>query len=588
MRSRHLLLASSSARGLAIRPMLASLAIGAVLASFVACTRDPSPRATDPAEPTVPIPPVDPDREDARAPRVVARPPRVSVAPLATGAGYDPTHEARRTRGRIDNFEAAVPPLCYTATGAASNPCWVCHTVGQSPNDLEDVELQQAYAFSDFAADNHWENLFAPPPPATLDDASLLAYVRGDNYRELGSALAELKRRGEYPGYVPDLDLAAGFDDEGFARDGSGWRALRYQPFPGTFWPTNGSADDVFVRLPAEFRRSRAQYRANLAILEASIASDPRAPDDELVRAIEPVDERTIELDLDRDGVLAIATEVRRLPARYVGVDHRVRRRVFPEGTELLHSVRYLDPDAPSGMAQRMKELRYMKKIEEYDDWRIHAAYAEELDEKERGKLPRYEGSPMVGLISFLGWQLQGFIEDAEGRLRVQTEEEHRFCMGCHQGIGVSVDGTFSFARKVPGLEGWRPQDLRGLSDRPQVGHAEGEVLTYLRRVNAGDELRSNVEMRARFFDARGQVREAEVRRAAPGGERDLAWLLSPSRERALALDRAYLGIVRAQAFRTGRDALLVPATNVHRRIENEATEIERVHFDGRLHLVWE
>lgn len=564
-----------------------SIALAAALASLAACTRDPSPRTTEPSEPRDPVGPLDPnERADARAPRVVARP-SVTVAPLTTDAGYDPTHEARRTRGRVDNFEAAVPPLCYTATGADSNPCWVCHTVGQSPNDLEDVELQQAYAFSDFAADNHWENLFAPPMPPAIDDAALLAYVRGDNYRALARALAELKRRGEYPGYVPDLDLDAGFDDEGLARDGSGWRALRYQPFPGTFWPTNGSSDDVFVRLPADFRRSRAQYRANLAILEAAIASDPRAADAELVRGIEPIDERTVELDLDRDGALAIATEVRGLPARYVGVDHRVRRRVFPEGTELLHSVRYLDPDAPSGMARRMKELRYMKKIEEYDDWRIHAAYGEELDEKERGKLPRYEGSPMVGLISFLGWQLQGFIEDTEGRLRVQTEEEHRFCMGCHQGIGVLVDGTFSFARKVPGLEGWRPQDLRGLSDRPQVGHAEGEVLTYLRRVNAGDELRSNEEMRTRFFDARGRVREAEVRRAAPGAERDLAWLLSPSRERALALDRAYLGIVRAQAFRTGRDALLAPATNVHRRVENEATEIERVHYDGRLHLDW-
>ncbi|MCB9614012.1 MAG: hypothetical protein H6722_16350 [Sandaracinus sp.] len=548
---------------------------------LLACTRGPE-ASSDGSEPS-------PDVEVPPAPTLEAHVerfgPNASIA--TTDAGYDPTFDARRTRGRVTNPEAAVPPLCYTATGGASNPCWVCHTVGQSPNDLEDVELQQAYAFSDFARDNHWNNLFEPPAAPPIDDAALLAYVRADNYRALGVALTELAARGEYPGYVPDLDLEAGFDDEGFARDGSGWRALRYQPFAGTFWPTNGSTDDVFVRLPEAFRRDRATYRANLAILEAAIASDPRLRDADVEREVEPIDERAIELDLDRDGTLGVATSVRGLPSHYVGTDHPVRRRVFPEGTELLHSVRYLDPDAPSGMARRMKELRYMRKIEEYDDWRIHAAYAEELDEKERGKLPRYEGSAMVGLISFLGWQLQGFLEDAEGRLRAQTDEEHRVCVGCHQGIGVLVDGTFSFARKVPGAEGWRPQDLRGLSDRPQVGHAEGEVLTYLRRVRAGDELRANGEMIERFFDAQGRVRADEVRRAAPGGDRDLAWLLMPSRQRALALDRAYLGLVRAQRFHLGRDAVLAPPTNVHRRIENEATELEQVHFDGRLHLEW-
>ena len=31
---------------------------------------------------------------------------------------------------------------------------------------------------------------------------------------------------------------------------GSDWRTVRYQPFPGAFWPTNGSTGDVFIRLP--------------------------------------------------------------------------------------------------------------------------------------------------------------------------------------------------------------------------------------------------------------------------------------------------------------------------------------------------
>ncbi|HJL49591.1 MAG TPA: hypothetical protein RMG45_27280, partial [Polyangiaceae bacterium LLY-WYZ-15_(1-7)] len=336
---------------------------------------------------------------------------------------------------------------------------------------------------------------------------------------------------------------------------------------------------------------SRAVYAANLAILEAAVASDPRLPDAELVRAIEPIDEAAIDLDLDGDGELGTATVVRGLPPHYVGAarDHRVRRRLFPEGTELLHSVRYLDPDAPTLMATHMKELRYMVKREELDDWRIRAVFDQELEDKERGRTPVYPGSALVGLQNALGWQLQGFIEDAEGRLRLQTEQEHRFCMGCHGGIGVTADATFSFARKVPGSDGWRPQDLRGLQDRPQVGHADPEVLTYLRRVGAGDELRENDEMRDRFVPGGPgtEVNEAEVRRAAAGGDRDLAWLLAPSRERALQLDKAYLAIARAQTFERGRDPLLRPAANVHPRIENEATGLDPVFFDGRLHPDW-
>ena len=51
-------------------------------------------------------------------------------------------------------------------------------------------------------------------------------------------------------------DISVRCDGQGFARDRSGWRALRYKPFSGTFWPTNGSSDDVFVRLDPDFRRA--------------------------------------------------------------------------------------------------------------------------------------------------------------------------------------------------------------------------------------------------------------------------------------------------------------------------------------------
>ena len=46
----------------------------------------------------------------------------------------------------------------------------------------------------------------------------------------------------------------------------------------------------------------------------------------------------------------------------------------------------------------------------------------------------------VVGYKNAFGWQLPGFLEDAKGRLRLQTVEEHRFCIGCHGGIGVTAE----------------------------------------------------------------------------------------------------------------------------------------------------
>lgn len=231
-----------------------------------------------------------------------------------------------------------------------------------------------------------------------------------------------------------------------------------------------------------------------------------------------------------------------------------------------------------------------MRKVEAPDDWGLQRAYEEEAEDKARGKLPVYQGDPEMGLLGPFGWQLQGYIEDAGGSLRVQTEEEHRFCMGCHGHIGVTVDFTFSFARKVPGADGWRHQDLRGMVDRPQVGHDTPELVTYVSRVRGGDETRTNDELLARFVP-NGAVAEDELRRAAVGGDRDLAWALTPSRARALALDKAYLAVVGEQSFIRGRDAVLAPATRVHQRITEEGTglgDAGKVHRDGRLHLRWD
>ncbi len=510
--------------------------------------------------------------------------------------GYDPLARARASIGRTVNLEAAVPPQCYTKTAGTSNPCWTCHTVPRDPNFQADWRLQEEYSFSDFALKNRWENLFRDRSAAIarITDGEAIGYLRTDNYAPLRAALA---RYPDFPGYGTDLDLHRGFDEEGFARDGSGWRALRYKPFPGTFWPTNGSTDDVMIRLPVEFRsrngiESREIYKVNLAILEAAIACDPAKPADALDHPVEPVDERLAHLDLDGDGsVSRFASRVRRLPPRYAG-DARevpVHRYLYPQGTEFLHTVRYVDPDSPSLLSVRLKEMRYSRKTQWLDTWGLLRAQEKEADDKDEGRVPIYSGEPMVGLRTDYGWQLQGFIEDEHGLLRLQTEEEHRFCMGCHGALGVTVDGTFTLPRKVPGADGWRHQDLRGIPDVPQAGHAEPEILTYFRRVQGGDELRANREILTRFFPG-GRLDEAAVRRAAPGGDRDIAYLLTPSRERALLLAKAYMVVVREQSFELGRDAMPVPPANVHREIENGSTELGqagKIFRDGRLWLDW-
>lgn len=510
---------------------------------------------------------------------------------------YDPLAMAVASRGHVENLEAGIPAMCYTATEGRSNPCWVCHTAGVGPFGRADWDLQLEYAFSDAGLENHWTNLFVDRTEAAsrFNEDDILSWIRQDNYVALRRAL---EARDDYHGYVPDLDFDAGFDDRGFARDGSGWRALRYKPFPGTFWPTNGSSDDVFVRLARPLRSdadgnlSTEIHAINLAILEAALTADPDLSDDAIVREVGPIDETLAEIDLDGDGMLSPRiTTIRGLPSFYVGggADTPVMRFVHPQGTEYLHSVRYVDPDAPDLRSRRMKELRYMRRVDPPDAGTLLAAMEEERDERDRGRIPLYRGAPQVGYRNPFGWQLQGFIEDAQGRLRLQTEEEHRFCMGCHGGIGATIDSVFSLPRKLPGDEGWRVQDLRGQRDVPQHGHSDPEILTYFRRVGGADELRANDEMIARFWPG-GVLDEAAVRRAARGGDRDLAWLLAPSRRRALDLARAYRVIVEAQSFTRGRDATLRPVEHVHRRITEPDSGLEAagaVYADGRLTLAW-
>lgn len=495
------------------------------------------------------------------------------------------------TNERIYNDEASVPPQCYTKTEGRHNVCYTCHQMydrrGQARlNQLDDGALQGDYAFSEVGVTNHWRNLFVDRTAwlAAISDEDIRAYVDGDNYSPLANRLRE---RG-WKGFVPDLRGyeagASAFDGQGLARDGSFWVAFNYKPFPGTFWPTNGSTDDVVVRLPRAFRElrgafSRDVYFVNLTLVELGIKNLERAP-------IWPVDERQLELDVDGDGALSLASEVRR-GAHYAGDARDIEPAFeqFPQGTELMHSVRYLGLDAHGQVTipRRMKELRYMRKVNVLPRHLLDSRYAGERKEKRLGELPRFLQRGDEGLDNKLGWFVQGFIEDYDGELRPQSYEENMACMGCHSAIGTTVDSTFSLARKVTGAPGWGYINLRGMADAPTVSESGGEILEYLRRAGGGSEFRENPEMVERWFQADGSVDEAKVKAA------DVYTLLTPSARRALDLNKAYTHIVRHQSFIDGRDATWVPARNVYRDIDDRAAPLEEQyrHYGWDLRLDW-
>jgi hypothetical protein len=352
------------------------------------------------------------------------------------------------------------------------------------------------------------------------------------------------------------------------------------------------------IRLPPAFRQradgsdDAATYRINLAIVEAAVAVPDTRADDALDLPTEPLDETAAGLDLDGDGRLAQARSLHALPARYAGAAAgiAVKRYAYPVGTEFMHGVHYLDPDAADMRATRLKELRYARKIFELDDAHLKLKYEEDAREQLTGGWPYFGGDAFSGIFSEYGWQLQSYIERADGRLRLQTREEQMFCMGCHSGIGVTVDGSFSLPRKLPGASGWGMQSLAGMMDVPQAGGQEAEYALYLRRAHGGDEYRENTEMLARFFPG-GHFDAAAAQLAAAGGSADLRALILPSPQRALRLDKAYRALVRQQDFARGRDAVLAPVTHVHRRIDGNDTGLSvddgSVYQDGRLWLDW-
>ncbi|MGQ9831223.1 MAG: hypothetical protein ACUVQI_06345 [Thermochromatium sp.] len=499
----------------------------------------------------------------------------------------------------LKNETPHIVSQCYTKTvddeGRVHNPCYACHTQSQAPNYLNDSDLQLTFSFPAPAEENPWKNLYKDRRAAiaAISDDEMRDYIRQSNYLDAEGRIIPAQRLAEPPenwdyddngrwdGYVPDAYFR--FDDEGFDLDPegrpTGWRAFGYYPFVGTFWPTNGSTDDVLIRLDEPFRRNsagefdRTVYKTNLAIVESLI----RRRD----IAIEPVDEAALGgVDLDRDGVIGTAEWVRYdwAPREgrlmwYVGQALEEQRAgrvhlaagLYPEGTEFLHTVRYIDVDESGNnqLAARMKEVRHAKKhywvtYAELDS-RMAAETKEKHDFPDRVRV--FRGNLEAGVSNDQGWVYSGLIEDAEGQLRPQSYEELAFCVGCHGGIGATTDSSFAFPRRFEAdsfQRGWHHWSQKGLDGVPEPLRRDGEpeYAFYLRANGAGDEFRQNREVRERFFSADGALKPEMLERL----REDISVLLYASPERAMQLNKAYRVIVREQSFIEGRDAMIETA----------------------------
>ncbi len=515
----------------------------------------------------------------------------------------------------VVNGAAYIPSQCYAKTESRdkgkkqiNNPCYVCHTRSPEPNYINDQDLQLRYSFPEPALINPWRNLFEDRTERirNISDREIEHYIRQSNYLDHNGNIMLSRRlrnlspswdynnNGSWDGYLPDCWYH--FDDLGFdhSPEGgySGWRAFAYYPFPGISLPTNGSTDDVLIRLPESFRHDEqgkfnlSVYRTNLAIIEALITRR-NVP-------ISPVDEQKLGVDLDKNGRLDLAEQIvfdweprENKTMSYVGKAKKdleqgqvhLAAGLFPEGTEFLHSVRYIDRtmEGTIVLAVRMKELRYMKKR----TWKSYAALEEsKINEiKEKDDFPdrtrQFIGTPEQGINNDDGWLLQGFIEDASGNLRPQSFEETTYCIGCHGGTGATTDSVYGFARKLDGSHyrnGWYHWSQKGLTglNEPKVEIRNAgvyyEYSYYLMYNRSGSEFRDNPEIDEKFFLPDGTIRQDMLNRL----HGDISLLLNPSKEHALLLNKAYRTIVAEQDFIHGRDANVTPVANVHRKVEQD------------------
>ena len=511
---------------------------------------------------------------------------------------------------KIENHTAYIPPQCYTKTtkvgSTRANPCYTCHTQGQRHNYIDDSDLQINYSFPAKARVNPYKNLFLnwAKNIKSISDKDIAQYINTNNYEKNTKIVIteklnklpkhwDLDKDNTWDGYKPDAYF--NFDEDGFDRNPkqeyTGWRSFAYYPFPGTFWPTNGSIGDVLIRLPEIFQLDKAGifslevYKINLSILKAIMLRQ-----DVYINTIK---ESIVKVDLNNNRKEDYAQVIKyHSDLCYVGLaknkicNNNNAQHVdglFPIGTEFLHSLRYLST-TPGSAAPRMKELRYAKKYNWLKPSELWQIASREILEKER--VPNGTKLPLGDFergMNVLGWRYQGFIEDAHGELRPQDQEESFFCVGCHGGVGAQTDSIFSFTRAINHKKakqyGWYHHSQATLQDIPDRkiqlsnGKSQGEYLTYLQHNLAADEYRDNEEAITKFFH-RQKLKSSAAKRL----KEDVSYLLYPSKSRAIQLNKAYWLIVQNQSFKKGRLAVFDGRKNIHKKLkENQPTQIKKI-----------
>jgi hypothetical protein len=529
----------------------------------------------------------------------------------------------------INEKSAYISSQCYTKTQDSNNnvynPCYSCHINSVAPNYIDDWDIQESYAFSDNSKKNPFTNSFKDRTDLVdaISDDEILSYISQDNYKdENGNIILESKLKYDLPkewdfefdgskdgiwsGYTPDCYF--NFDDEGFDKDKNdnytGWRVFAYTPFLGTFWPTNGSTDDVIIRLPLSMMQdkdanfSKEVYKINLAIVESMIKKQDIDLGFEVDESIYNVDLNHND-SIDKTSIIVYKWNTPDTLSSYPKVIYKnyyvglakeklqtnelnISPGLYPNGTEFLHSVRYIglnDDKSSIKLSNRMKELRYAKKTSWNNYSQLSNAANAEIKEKDAfpDRLRTITGNMETGLESGLGWVYQGFIEDINGNLRPQNYEETLSCIGCHSGIGAITDSTFAFPRKFDAQDSWyhwSKKDLKSTKDRV-LSNGKGEFAFYLENNKAGDEFRANDEVKNIFFDKDGKLIQSEVDKIKD----DITYLIYPSVKRALELNKAYKVIVDEQSFIYGKDAHIKPLDDtVYKEIEvDKATGITPV-----------
>lgn len=430
----------------------------------------------------------------------------VVVFPYLPAPAQPPSRPALKgdyiARSSLPNPYAHIPAQCYIETaGGTQNACQFCHTDGLAKRGfgnnvpqgghspfLGDLTAEYAFAALQFpfranGSINPWENTLRPERLRAAVEAegqdpsnwNPRERIREDNWspawdRRPGSPLQwDSGVAGDPFRLFPALnprDLPAGRD--GFVRssraegacfhDGigwnTGWRAINFVPL-GIFTPLMGSVSGIYIRLPDRFLRDAdgcydlVTYAANLDLLAAAIS----------------------------DHLPADA------PALYHGgaADTLVQPGLYPLGTEFAHPLHYVDvacdgsPTAPGHFpgtrANRVKEIRYMRKLRRFDPDYGAAVMKEE-------GAPAYAHRAEGWIDNGAGWLLAGWIENRSGELRAQTPGELVQCVGCHSGhlppqdtggygmfqsgVGVTVDSTWALPRRLPGQAGWGEMDMLG------------------------------------------------------------------------------------------------------------------------------